>query len=452
MSIIYNPKQINIIKKNIKKLEKNALREKQSILEPTLDEMNNIRDIILKFISDKKRIIYGGYASHLLLINKKQEGVYDLSIDTPDVEFYTPEPIKDLIDLCNVLYKHKLKYIQGKTAGHEETYSIFVNFENVCDLSYVPPNFYKKMDTITINNNRIVHPKYEIINWLRQFTDPLTAGWRWEKQFIRMEKIQKTYPFENIKGNIVNKISNEHKNAITDILDNFIKPRETIILFNYFAYNKFMKMGGKKEIDIPYLDIVSVDYINDGKKLINFLKKKYKNDIKIIEYYPFFQYYKYNAKILYKKKTLINIYHHNNKCTPFKMSNDGFKIASFSFNLLMLLILQEKAKNDNIDFINKNYKIMFNNLIDVRNDYLTKKKKTILDNTIFEDFFVNCLGTTMTQPRLYRLKIRKKIKQGKRATFNYEPSDKETYNLPDFKFSNSSGNKIINSKYLKFNI
>jgi len=37
MSIIYNPKQINIIKKNIKKLEENALRAKQGILEPTLN-------------------------------------------------------------------------------------------------------------------------------------------------------------------------------------------------------------------------------------------------------------------------------------------------------------------------------------------------------------------------------------------------------------------------------
>ena len=449
MSIIYNSKQSNIIKKNMKKLEEQAIKAKQSILEPTLDEINNIRDIILKFISDKKRIVYGGYASQLLLIDKGQKGIYDLTIDTPDVEFYTPEPIKDLIDLCNVLHKHKLKYVQGRSAGHEETYKVYVNFENVGDISYVPPNFYEKMDTITINGVRIVHPKYEIINWLRQFTDPLTAGWRWDKQFKRMELLQTAFPFDKIKGEIKNKI--EHKDVITDILDNFIKPKETLLLFNYFAYNKFMKIGGKKEIDIPYLDIVSIDYKKDGKELIKFLKKKYKDDIYVVEYQPFFQYYKYNAKIMYKKKTLVNIYHHNNKCIPYKVSNDGFKIGSFSFNLLMLLILQEKTKIDKIDFINKNYKIMFNNLIDVRNSYLTKKNKTILDKTIFQDFFVNCMGTTLTQPRINRLKIIKKRKQGKRITFNYEPTDKETFNIPTFIFSDSSGNKIINNKHKKLN-
>jgi hypothetical protein len=119
----------------------------------------------------------------------------------------------------------------------------------------------------------------------------------------------------------------------------------------------------------------------------------------------------------------------------------------------MLLVLQEKTKIDKIDFINKNYKIMFNNLINARNSFLKKKNKTILDNTIFQDFFISCMGTTLTQPRLHRLKIEKKKKKGKRFGYMYEPTDSSINKKIDvsYKFANSSGNKILIRKHLKIN-
>ena len=60
------------------------------------------------------------------------------------------------------------------------------------------------------------------------------------------------------------------------------------------------------------------------------------------------------------------------------------------------------------------------------------------------------MGTTITQPRLNRLEIEKRKKQGKSAGFYYIPSDNKTTKIPEYKFMNSSGNKIINNKHLKF--
>ena len=42
---------------------------------------------------------------------------------------------------------------------------------------------------------------------------------------------------------------------------------------------------------------------------------------------------------------------------------------------------------------------MLENIINLRNNYLKDNNKTVLDNTPFEEFRINCLGETMEQPR-----------------------------------------------------
>ena len=44
--------------------------------------------------------------------------------------------------ICNKLHEKGFKYVEGKEAIHKETYKVFANLENVCDISYVPKNIY----------------------------------------------------------------------------------------------------------------------------------------------------------------------------------------------------------------------------------------------------------------------------------------------------------------------
>jgi hypothetical protein len=443
---LYSETQNKYIQERLPNIVKRAAKIKLKTLEPTIDEYKKGINIIIDFIIEKKRIIYGGYALNQFIIHKnKKEAIYDNETETPDIEFYSPDPINDLIELCNIFEDNKFKYVQGKSAQHKETYSLFSNFENYCDISYVPTIVYKNMPTKSINKLLLIHPHYMYIDILRMFNDPMTSHWRWEKTWKRQFLLQKYYPFPDNKGIIKN---NEPK-IISKLLD-FIKNKETMILFNYFAYNYFIKSIKGVTLDIPYIDIISINYVEDCLNIYNFLKNLNVN-IEFNEYYPFYQFYGCKCSITINKKPIVNIYHNNHMCIPL-IKNNGFNIVTFPYAIMMLLILIEKTKIDKEFHIQQNYKKMFSNLLNARNKYLRKYNKTILDNTPFKEFNIGCIGTTMTQPRMYRLELIKKKEAGKKMTFMYTPSTDKNEVKSTYVFRNTSGNLINNPKNKKIKI
>ena len=209
--------ELELIKKNIKSIQRNAADIfEEKYIEPTKKEYNIVKKIILKYIQDNNRIIYGGYAQNELIKDK------DINDDfykntRADVEFYTPEPIKDMIELCDILYKKKIPNIEGKQGVHNETYKIFANFENYCDISYMDPFIYKNCPTIKLNNLLFTHPHFMLIDAYRVYTDPMTSFYRIDKNLERFPLLEKHYPFDNeyLKINY-NKIINNKLNL--DIL------------------------------------------------------------------------------------------------------------------------------------------------------------------------------------------------------------------------------------------
>ncbi len=91
-------------------------------------ETKKIQNTILQFIQENERIVYGGFAMHIYILSKSKgkEKIYDE--DTlQDVEFYSPTPFEDLIQLAKLL-NTKYRNIEVKEAMHELTYTLFVNF------------------------------------------------------------------------------------------------------------------------------------------------------------------------------------------------------------------------------------------------------------------------------------------------------------------------------------
>jgi hypothetical protein len=123
------------ILKNLSSLEDNAKQIYLNNYEPTIKEIKSVYSDIMNFIKEKKRIIYGGYAQNELIKHKKKDDGFYKETDIADIEFYTPDPIGDTIDLVDLLYKKNYKYVEGKEGVHQETYKIFVNFINYCDIS-----------------------------------------------------------------------------------------------------------------------------------------------------------------------------------------------------------------------------------------------------------------------------------------------------------------------------
>lgn len=438
---LYDLKSIEIIKNNIKNIEDDGKKAKAIKLKPNIDEYNNVIKIILEFIKKEKRIIYGGKCWEALLKNKKPELKFYNKYDMADYEFYSPEPIKDIIELCDILYDKGYKYINGVDAQHDETYTLQVNYILYCDISYMPKYIFNKIPVLNINN--LLYPTFNfiLIDILRIFNDPITSYWRLEKNGKRALELFKYLDIQ--LNDKLFKIDND-KN-ILDYIRKEIIINSKLLVIGYYAYNyyKYITLDEKKELYTPYYDVITNNYNDDKNEIFNKLKKQFPN-IEKKEYYPFYQFTDKKTSIIYNNKVIFNIYGNNNKCIPYKhLENKNIKIASFNVVLMYLLInslyykIYKNSENQNIDY-------MIKNLIIYKKQYLDKNNKTVLDNTVFQDFFTQCIGDTYdTYTRHFERLDNRNDKYIKRNRMRYQPDkprNKEVF--LNFNFANTSGNEM----------
>jgi len=456
MSVLHRKEDIEVIKENLDKIIKDAEHKQVTILEPNMEEYRSIIKVILQFIKDHNRIIYGGWSLNELIKNKdKSKAVYD-EYDKADLEFYSPEPMKDLIDLADILYKNKFKYVTAKQAQHEETYTIFVNFENYCDISYVPRNVYNNMPNIQLDGYRYIHPDFKFIDELRVYNNPLTAYRVLDKTFKRSILLKSLYPFKNI--NELKKIEPSVDKKMEDILEfvrkEIIATRETFISIGFYAYYYYLSQANEKEpinLNIPFYDVISIDIKKDSVEIINLLKEKYHDKITVEEYWPFFQFLDHSVVIKYDDKPILNIYGNNDICIPFKyLDKKKIKIGTFKVVLMYLFMFAMRAYINHDKQIYHMYQYMAINLLDKRSKYLTKHNKTVLDDTPFQDFQIDCVGHTIDPGRAFRLSGITRREKGKPFQYSYDPANKPVdFKYPEYVFNNSSGN-IINNPMNKF--
>jgi hypothetical protein len=445
----------------MKKIKKNKFEK----LEPSKNEVMEVYSVIIKYIKEKKRKIYGGYGWNKLFTNKdKKYAIYDES-DVPDIDFYSPEPINDLMALCDILYESGFKHVTGKEARHGETYSIFVNFQLYCEMSYMPKNIYNKVKFITIDGLNITHPWFMMIDFFRMLTDPMLSWWRFEKHFERYLKLQKLYPLpKTSKPLIIDKYENTNiTKSITSIFD-LISEKDNIIVTGFYAYNYYVYLtkekGNEKYINIPYIEAYTDEYNKDGMDLIENIKK-ISDKITHKEFYPFFQFYEYNCVFYYEDIPIFYLYSNSKKCLPYKKveyikfenkkvitTNKKINIASFDFNILQALIILVKVRtDDDIEWNDTLYKLI-NGFVNLRNLYLKQTNLKSYDDSIVGSFVTECMGKTITPEREMGLLIMSRIERKKVPIIRYTPGEK-SHNFSNYIFPNSSGNAIVNEKNLK---
>jgi len=446
----------------IKKVKKERLDK----LEPSKKEQNDIYDVIINFIKRKKRKVYGGSAIHFLL-EQKGEPIYDETSKT-DIDFYSPDPITDIKELCDELYEKKFSEVKASEAMHEETYKLFVNYEDYCDITYVPLNIYNKIKFIDIDGIKITHPWFLMIDQFRILTDPLISYEKnLKKIFERHIKLYKHYPLPKIdKDLIIPNNNGKIQNILNDIFTNLLMDIPTLNFTGLYTYNYYSTITNSSIplIQLPYYECYSTDFQNDGNRIMEYMKK-YK-DIQMEEHYPFFQFFG-NSVVFYivqDKKTypILYLYSNNKRCIPYKnteailFNNGGFEkidkyinIGSFDFNILYSLILLLKHRIDDEEDKNDIIYKYINGIIKCRKNYLAETNKTVYDDTIFQSFVVECMGITMDPFREQHIKRSEKYKKGKLIVWKYDPENKKDENK--YIFKNSSGNKILKEEHLKLN-
>lgn len=470
MNNIIREKDLELFSEHIDKIQEEIKKKTWNLLDPTGDDKMKVVNKVIEYVKDHKRKIYGSYAHNKVIMNKNKKDGFLGELEVPDIDFYSPDPLYDLFEICNMFYSMGYKEVVGREAQHEETYKIFVDDIEACDISYVPKNIYNKIPYIEIDNIIYVHPNWALIDYLRIFTDPMTS---WEikldKRFKRYYLLQKNYPILKIEKNPDLNFKNDRENMIIVInkIFQFIINKPTIIVGGIYAYNYYLyesKIKNYEQTDIINYEIISIDYIKDTKSILELLKESFGDDITHEEYYPFFQFTDFSTRIYYKNNLICVIYGNNHKCLPYNKvkavyfekntseKNEG-TINLVSFNLMLLFtLINYMYYRTNDDNIKKDlFMLILSHLIQFRNYYLDKNKKTIFDSSVFSDFIIDCLGETITAKKEMCIRIKENLSKNKPAIFQYRPSSGIKNEANQFQFKNSSGNKINNEKNLKIN-
>ena len=170
MELITN-KDMKLIKENLDNINKSIKKKIIDIFEPTVANRKKIYNFIKSYIKDNERKIYGGYTlNELIKLKNKKDKIYDFD-DFPDIDFYSYDPNSDIINICNKIYDMGFKKVNGREAKHKNTYSIFVNYELYCDITYVPKNIYNRMPFIEIEVINYIHPHFMVIDYLFDYSN-----------------------------------------------------------------------------------------------------------------------------------------------------------------------------------------------------------------------------------------------------------------------------------------
>ena len=453
---------IEKIKSNINSIKDRAAEEYRTLYEPTLKEISDIYKVIKDYIIKKKRVVYGGYAQNLLLKIKSPELVFYREIngacynwpDIADIEYYTDEPLKDVVYLTEELYSKGFKYVESKEAAHEGTYKIFVNFENYCDITYIPTNVYDNLPIMNIENMICVHPHFMMVDAYKILTDPMTSYWRIDRAINRFNKLIENYPID--ESLTENKLkfpwnnNNIDTNAIKFIREKIIK-KSNLIVVGFYAYDYYTKKQNTHDMlkSYPYYDIISTTLSEDAHKIYNTLCRHYdKKNIKVKEYNQFYIFLDKKIEYYYKDNLILVLHGNNNRCIVHNFSLK--KLTYFgTFNLVLLYLLFNyyyyyvNRDKKHVDF----YEVLISKLFYNRNKYLTRHKITVIDKSPFQDFTLKCMGFPVDQRRQSFLEGFKKKSLGRKIRFQYTPTGK-IKEPPTITFTQLSGNQIFLEKNL----
>ena len=452
---MFRDSDIEAINLNIDKIKNDASMEYKKNYEPTMDESVKVYKIIQEYIIENKRIIYGGFAQHLLIKNKNpDDGVYTeidgLCFNYPDIadmEFFSPEPLIDIVNLTNDLFNLGFKYVEAKEAVHGKTYKLFINMINYCDFAYMPTIIYNNMPIIQVEKYICCHPHFMLIDAYRIFNDPLTSYWRLEKPIKRFHKLLKYYPLisdTNIIKNFANKKDLSNSAVLKYIRKKFIH-KKNLIVIGFHAYNYYVR---KYKIPITHYEVISTNFKSDVKYIYKKLVKHFKN-IKVVHYFPFYEFLDYSIEYYFNDQLILKVIDYNERCTVYRKSLK--KKTYFGTNNLVLMhllinyIYYYVYKLPQANF----YLNLIKNLYNYKNNYLEEHKITVINKSLFQDFTLECLGKHVDVLR--KSYIKGKIKKLERKPFKFTYIPDGNKKPIEYKFDNITGGKIKNDKYFIIN-
>ena len=233
-------------------------------------EIKEIIKIVEEFLVDRKLVCYGGTAINALLPPDDQ--FYDMNIELPDYDFFSPTALKDARDLADIYHKKGFTNVEAKSGIHVGTFKVFVNFIPVADITEIVPELFRviKKTSVPISGIHYTSPNYLRMLMYLELSRPMGDSSRWEKILKRISLLNKNYPLKGKSCDYIeiqrffdpdHKLPEEYEDTIFNIT------RETLInqgvvFFGAVAlqmYLRYLKQFRHQEYKkIPDFDVLSI--------------------------------------------------------------------------------------------------------------------------------------------------------------------------------------------------
>ena len=401
-----------------------ALRSK--LVAPTVSERCEVRNMIAEFIRDRKCIVYGGIALdlHLEAVGSPDR-IYTTDSAEPDIEFYSPNAMSDIVDLCDRL-REKCENVDAKLAMHDDTYTIFVDFQKYCDVTYMPRNLFLAIPFDVIHGMRCVSPSFACIDVLRALSDPLTSYFRLEKDVSRMQILARNFPFPR-------------PGAFSDTVISVPDTKNVPGLVGRDAYLYYCHLAGVPPV-VEAMEPAPVEFWTaDLSQTAHDLLQIYGPDAKYTEHHRFFDYLGRSGRIAVHGKTVAIAYATEHRAIPC-ISETG--PASFAAVLCHLMITKVQADVLRDRETSHRKAAMVCHMMHMRE---SMPPSAFVEGPFAEfvcQFFV---GTAMGPMHVKEQRQKERERKKRRIVFRYRPGITSKDFLDVHSFDNTSGN-IVNNK------
>jgi hypothetical protein len=270
-----------------------------------------------------------------------------------------------------------------------------------------------------------VRPKHLKIDLLVALTNPKQAIFRWQKDFERLQKLEKYFPTEKPKIFCQSSRYKYTQNPLEKKIKEYIFSRNDYILFGDYAYYSYMEYSGLKDYfnpDIKYLEIG----MQNPASIFDDLKKLTNGQIKIKKYHPFMKHIPGRFIVTDASKDthiLLIIYELNEKCIPY-ISYKNMKIVTYHGLVLYYNFMIYLSERYGIRDRQEIAECCLYDLERAKNYFFHQSKKNEFDDTIFRCFILPCLGKEKNILRDSKIKIWTSG-QTKVKSFSYVPFGRE---------------------------
>ena len=174
--------------------EGEMIENKKLVNDPQIKKMLSILE---KFLQRGKNMCYGGIALNAVL--PKDSQFYDFDNELPDYDFFSPNAVKDALDLCDLYHRAGFEMVEARSGVHHGTYKVYVNYVAMADITQMDPVYFNYMMEEAVKIKNIY---YSPIHFLRmalfiELSRPKGDISRWEKVFKRLTLLNKYYPLKS---------------------------------------------------------------------------------------------------------------------------------------------------------------------------------------------------------------------------------------------------------------